>query len=83
MDERQGKDAVRRERMLWAEKIAREETVRLKEFEREKKTISENHAKGVAKLVSSENKRTKATEIMYSQHFAKVMTYPIDRKSVG
>ena len=33
LDERQGKEAVRRERMFWAEKIAQEEKKRLKEVE--------------------------------------------------
>ena len=46
----------------------------MKEFEREKNTISENHAKGFAKLIFAETKRTKATERMYSQNFAKEET---------
>ena len=40
LDERQGNEAVRREQMFWAEKIAKEEKKRLKEVEIQKKTIS-------------------------------------------
>ena len=57
--------------MFWVEKIAREETNYLKNFEREKNIISETYSKGADKLVSAETKRTKATERIYSQKFAK------------
>ena len=46
----------------------------MKEVERYKKTISETHSKGVAKLVLEDTKRTKATGIMYSQKFTKEET---------
>ena len=60
--------------MFWAEKISQEETKHSKEVEQEKKTISETHAKGVAKLVLAESKRTKNTERIYSQKFVKEET---------
>ena len=56
------------------ENIEREKTNILKEFERDKKTISETQAKGVAKLILADTKRNKATERMYSQKFSKEET---------
>ena len=51
-------------------------------FEREKKKISETQAKGVAILISADTKRTKDTERMYSQKFAKEETkYRKDKHS--
>ena len=52
--------------MFWADKIVQDKTKILKNFEIEKKTISEVWAKSAAKLISVETKRTKATERMYS-----------------
>ena len=47
--------------MFRAEKIAQDKKNILKEFERDKKTISETQAKGVAKLILADTKRNKAT----------------------
>ena len=58
----QRKETSQRERMFWEENIERDKTTLLKEVERENKTISETQAKGVAKIVSKDTKRTKATE---------------------
>ena len=44
---RQGKELLRRERMFWSEKVARDDIIRLKEVEREKKIIIHKHAKDV------------------------------------
>ena len=47
LEERQGKELLWRERMFWAEKVARDERTRLKEVEREKKITIHKHAKAV------------------------------------
>ena len=47
LEERQGKELLRRERMLWAKKVERDEITRLKKVERERKIMIHKHAKDI------------------------------------
>ena len=71
LSECHGKETFQRERMFWAEKIVQDKTKILKQFEREKKTISETQAKGVAKLILADTNQTKANERQYYQKMSK------------
>ena len=72
--ERQGKELLQRERMFWAEKVARYERTCLKELEREKKIMIHNHAKDVnnnEKDTEHLNTRLSAMESNFDKERAK------------
>ena len=72
--ERQGKELFRRERMFWAEKVARDERTRLKEVEREKNIMIHKHAKNVTnheKDTERLNTRLSAMESNFDEERAK------------
>ena len=47
LEERHGNELLQRERMFWAEKVARQERTRLTEVEREKKIMIHKHDKDI------------------------------------
>ena len=72
--ERQGKELLRRERMFWAEKVARDDRKRLKEVEIEKKIMIHKHANYVTnheKDTECLNTRLSAMESNFDEERAK------------